>query len=291
MHLPDFDYVEPRSVGEACALLAEDPDGSAVFAGGTDVLVLLKEGLVACRRLVSLRRITELTTVECSERSGLVIGAMATVNQVARSEAVRRLYPGVIDAALSLAAEQVRNLATVGGNLCSAVPSADMAPVLLALGAQVRIASPAGERVLPLAKLFTGPRATVLQAGDVLVAIEVPPQRAATGDASLRHGGRESLSLPLAIAAAVVTMDGDVCRHATIALGAVAPTPIIARSASARLGGTKLDAEALREAGEIACRESRPIDDLRAGRAYRLDLVRVLTQRAVLRAAGRAGRG
>ena len=291
MNLPDFEYLEPASVGEACALLAEDPDGSAVFAGGTDVLVNLKEGLVAYRRLVSLRRIENLARVECSESAGLVIGAMATVNQVARNEAVRRLYPGVIDAALSLAAEQVRNLATVGGNLCSAVPSADMAPVLLALGARVRIASPEGERLLPLAELFTGPRATVLQAVDVLVAVEVPPKRVATGDASLRHGGRESLSLPLAIAAAVVTMDGDVCRHAMIALGAVAPTPIVARSAGARLEGTKLDAEALREAGEIACRETRPIDDLRASRAYRLDLVRVLTQRAVLRAAARAGRG
>lgn len=291
MHLPEFDFVEPRSVGEACALLAEDPACSAVFAGGTDVLVNLKEGLVAYRRLVSLRRIDELARVECSESVGLIIGAMATVNQVARHEGVRRLYPGVVDAALSLAAEQVRNLATVGGNLCSAVPSADTAPVLLALAARARIVSRDGERVLPLAELFTGPRKTVLRPADVLVAVEVPPAAPSTGSASLRQGGRESLSLPLAIAAATVTIERGVCRQARIALGAVAPTPILVPSAAACLEGTTLDDESLHEAGEAACREARPIDDLRASRAYRLELVKVLTRRVVARAAERAARG
>ncbi len=291
MHLPELEYLEPASVGEACALLAEDPDGSVVFAGGTDLLVNLKEGLVAYRRLVSLHRIGELARVEWSEHSGLVIGAMATVNQVASDATVQRRYPGIVDAALSLAAEQVRNLATVGGNLCSAVPSADMAPILVALGGRVRVVSPTGERTIPLAGFFTGPRKTVLRPADVVVAVEVPPTTGATGDASLRHGGRESLSLPQAIAAAVVEMDGDVCRRATIALGAVAPTPIVAARAGAHLEGKRLTSEAVDEAGELASAAARPIDDLRAGKAYRLELVRVLTRRALVCAAERAGRG
>jgi len=150
MSLPEFEYFEPASVGEACALLAEGPPTGVVYAGGTDILVLLKEGLASYRRLVSLRRVAELGAITFSERTGLSIGAMATVNQVAAHAAVVRHYPGLVDAALSLAAEQVRNLATVVGNLCSAVPSADTAPILLALDARVRVASPAGERTIAL---------------------------------------------------------------------------------------------------------------------------------------------
>ncbi|MFH1178083.1 MAG: xanthine dehydrogenase family protein subunit M [Acidobacteriota bacterium] len=291
MRLPPFEYLEPRSVAEACALLAQDPEGSAVFAGGTDLLVNLKERLVTYRRLIALQRIAGLGEIGFSEAEGLRIGAIATVNQVARHEAIGRHYPGIVDAASSLAAEQVRNLATVGGNLCSAVPSADLAPVLLALGARVRVVSPAGERLIPLRELFTGPRATVLGRTDLLVAIEVPPAAAGVSSASMRQGGRESLSLPWAIAAAAVTMEGDICAEATVALGAVAPTPIIAAGVGELLAGRSLTAELLVEAGEIAAAAARPIDDLRASKVHRLELVRVLTRRALARAAERAGKG
>jgi carbon-monoxide dehydrogenase medium subunit len=288
MNLPEFEYFEPRDVGEACALLAADPAGSAVFAGGTDILVNLKEGLVSHRRLVSLRRIEALSRIEFSPERGLLIGAMATVSDVARHTDVARSFPGIVDAAMSLAAEQVRNLATVAGNVCSAVPSADMAPILLALGARVRLASRAGERVVPLADFFTGPRTTVLAPGEVMVTIEVPPKPAGTGDASLRQGGREALSLPLAGAAAAVTMANGVCTRATVALGAVAPTPIVAGAVGEFLAGRQLTPDVLREAGELAAAAARPIDDLRASKAYRLELVRVLTARSIARAAARA---
>ena len=121
----EFEFAEPASIGEACALLAEDPEGSAVFAGGTDILVDLKAGLKHHRRLVSLGHIEELKSIEISGDGGLSIGAMATVNMVARHEGVKEQFPGINDAAMSLAAEQVRNQATVAGNLCMAVPSAD----------------------------------------------------------------------------------------------------------------------------------------------------------------------
>ena len=288
MRLPEFDYLEPTSTAEACALLAEDPEGSAVFAGGTDLLVDLKVGREKYRRLISLRRIPELRRVEFSPDRGLTIGAMATVNDVIRQEAVRRHYPGLHDAARGLAAEQVRNLATVGGNLCRALPCADTAPILLALGAALRVLSPRGERTIPIETFFVGPRTTVLGPGDVLTAIEVAAPRAGRGTASVRQGRRRSLALALAQAAVVLDMDGAVCREARIALGAVAPLPLLATRASDFLAGKSPDPGVLAEVGELAAAESLPIDDVRASREYRLDLVKVLTRRAVATAVERA---
>jgi len=288
MRLPDFDYLEPRSVAEACAMLAEDPEHSAVFAGGTDVLVDLKLGAAAYRRLVSLRRIGELDQIGFDERAGLSIGAMATVSRVAGDDRVRRHYPGIVEAANCIAAVQVRNLATVTGNLCAAVPSADMAPILLAHGAKLRVVSTEGERVIPAGRFFTGPRRTVLGPTDVMVAVEVPPPAAGSGDANLRQGGRVALSLPMAAVAAVVGMDGEVCTQAAVALGAVAPTPILVPGVGEHLGGKPLTAEVLQRAAELAAADARPISDVRASREYRLELVKVLTRRVLTRAAERA---
>jgi len=289
MGLPEFEFLEPTSVGEACALLAES-DGSAAFAGGTDVLIDLTEGRIVYRRLVSLRRIPELARIETTAAGGVTIGATATVNQVASHAAVRERFPGIVDAALSLAADQVRNLATVAGNLCAAVPSADMAPILLAHDAALRVVSPVGERTVPLRQFFTGPRATVLAPGDVVVAVEVPPPPSDSGGSSLRQGGRGSLSLAMAAVAAVVVIESGICSAASIALGAVAPTPRLAVEAGDGLVGTRLSEADLAAAGRAAATAAQPIDDVRATRAYRLELVEVLTRRAVRTAAERAVR-
>jgi carbon-monoxide dehydrogenase medium subunit len=289
----DFEFVQPDSVDEACALLAEDPDGSAVFAGGTDILVDLKAGLKHHRRLVSLGRIEELRAIELIAGGGLRIGATATISKIARHQGIKEGFPGINDAAMSLAAEQVRNQATVAGNLCMAVPSADMAPILLAPillahGAAMRVVSPTGERAVALREFFIGPRETVLEPADVVIAIDVPAPAANTGDASLRQGGRVSLSLPMAAAAAVVVMEGTTCREAAVALGAVAPTPILATAAGEAVAGKELSEDVLREAGELASAAATPIDDLRATKEYRLELVKVLTRRVLRAAAERA---
>ena len=134
-------------------MLAEDPEGSAPFAGGTDVLVHLRGGAFPRRRLISLNVIEELHDIGYSDETGLKIGAMVTVNRIARNESVRESYPGIVEAAMCLAADQVRNQATVAGNLCMAVPSADMAPILTAHGASLRVASPEGERIVPIRPL------------------------------------------------------------------------------------------------------------------------------------------
>jgi carbon-monoxide dehydrogenase medium subunit len=288
MSMREFDFVEPDSVSEACSLLSEDPGGSAVFAGGTDILVDLKAGARRLRRLVSLGRIEELKGIEISPDGGLKIGAMTTVNQVARHEGVMERFPGINDAAMSLAAEQVRNQATVAGNLCMAVPSADMAPILLAHNATLQVASPTGLRSIPLCRLFVGPRKTILEPADIVVAIEVQAPASGTGAASMRQGGRVSLSLPMASVAAVVVMDEKVCRDATLALGAVAPTPVVATEASDVLAGQELTEEILAEAGERAASAAMPIDDIRATKEYRLELLKVLTRRVLRVAAERA---
>jgi len=230
----------------------------------------------------------ELKEIELAADGALQIGATATINSVARHHGIKERFPGINDAAMSLAAEQVRNQATVAGNLCMAVPSADMAPILLAHGAAMRVVSPAGERAVPLREFFVGPRETVLEPADVVVAIDVPPPEPGTGDASLRQGGRVSLSLPMAAAAAVVVMDGKMCRGATVALGAVAPTPIVALAAGEAVAGKELSEDVLREAGERAAEAAVPIDDLRATKEYRLELVKVLTRRVLQAAADRA---
>ena len=284
----DFDFVEPASVSEACSLLAEDPEGSVVFAGGTDILVDLKADLRRPGRLVSLGRIGELRGIEIDGDGGLRIGAMTSVNQVARDEGVKQRFPGINDAAMSLAAEQVRNQATVAGNLCMAVPSADMAPILLAHNAAMRVVSPDGERSIPLQELFIGPRQTVLEPADIVVAIEVPAPAPGTGASSIRQGGRVSLSLPMASAATVLVMDGKVCREATVALGAVAPIPIVAKEAGDAVVGRELTEDVLDDAAERAAAAATPIDDIRATKEYRLELVRVLTRRVLLAAEERA---
>jgi carbon-monoxide dehydrogenase medium subunit len=238
--------------------------------------------------LVSLGRISELAGIEIGGDGRLTIGAMTTVNQVARDEGVKQHFPGINDAAMSLAAEQVRNQATVAGNLCMAVPSADMAPILLAHGAAMRVVSPDGERSVPLAEFFVGPRQTTLDATDIVVAIEVPAPAPGTGASSIRQGGRVSLSLPMASAATVLVMDGKVCREAAVALGAVAPIPIVAKEAGDAVVGRELTEKTLDEAAELAAAAATPIDDIRATKEYRLELVKVLTRRVLAAAAERA---
>ncbi len=294
MKLPPFNYFEPESVADACALLDWDPDGSAICAGGTDILVNLKQGTAAIKRLVSLHRIESLYRIDHDSTKGLEIGAMATVNQVLHHPAVVSFYPGICDAARSLAADQVRNRATVVGNLASAVPSADMAPILLAHGAQLRVYSDDRERVIPLAEFFTAPRQTVLEPAEVIVAISLGPPPPLSGSASQRQGGRAALSLPIAGAAAWVCLDQNdhqTLSAATLALGAVAPTPIIASAVGEFVTGKQLTPEVLQQAGELASAASKPIDDLRGSCQYRHELVKVLSARVLASAAERAGRG
>jgi len=288
MRIADFEYHTPDTLSEACALLARYARKACVLAGGTDLLVDLKSEMVAYEHIVSLKKVSELKKISFDRKSGLSIGALATHNDLAADRIILRNYPELSEAALTLASPQVRNKGTVGGNICSAVPSADMPPLLIAMNASVRLVGPRGGRTVLLKDFFTGPRKTVRRNGEILTHILVPPKPAGAGACYLKFALRDATALAVVGVAAAVLLKKGVCTGARIVLGAVAPTPLAAGKASAGLIGRKIDDTVADEAGRTARNECTPISDVRGSAEYRRSLVEILTKRAVIKAAERA---
>lgn len=288
MRLRRFEYHTPRSLEEACRLLAEHSESASILAGGTDLLVDLKEETIFWDHLVSLKNITEVRGISFNVDTGLRIGASATLNAVARSEIVKRHYPGLAEAAGSVGGTQIRNRGTIGGNVCSAVPSADIPPILLTLDAKLTLISTEGECVLPASDFFTGPRETVRKPSEILVNVIVPPPEEGSGSCYLKFGLRDSSALAVVGVAAAVIMQDDRCLSGKIALGAVSPTPVLAQKASAELKDVVVTKDLAMKLGAIAREECKPISDIRGSEKYRRDLVQTLTSRALLTAVERA---
>jgi carbon-monoxide dehydrogenase medium subunit len=249
MEIADFIYHRPADIHAAWTLLAELGSDAHVLAGGTEVLVDLKQHTFGTRHLVSLRDLAELREIRVDDR-GLYIGSMATHETIVRSDVVRRTFPALSDAAATLAAVQVRNRGTIGGNFCSAVPSADLPPICIAAGAEVILAGPDGERAVAAETFFEGPRQTVRKHEELLLGILIPR--------SAWHPGTGA-----------------------VVLGAVHPVPLLAETASSSTVGHSLSPELSRAVGEIAAGECSPISDVRGSAEYRRELVRVLTVRAL----------
>ena len=290
MRLPHFDYAAPTTLEEALRLLAEKGPDARVLAGGTDLIIRMRYGIIKPSAIIHLGGIAELKTIAYKPKTGLAIGAAATLAEVAAHPDIRRRYPAVAYAAGETANVQVRNLGTVGGNLCNAAPSADNAPTLMALGAEMILAGLQGERRVPLDQFFKGPGQTVLRPGEILTAIQVPPMPPHSG-ASYQHvsaRGRVDISAVCVGAAAVFA--GETCQEVRIVLGAVGPTPLRALQTESLVRGKPFTAELIGQAGEKAAEESRPITDVRASADYRKQMVGVLTRRALLEAQKRAGR-
>ena len=277
-----FEYIEPSSIAEIVALLARYGPQARILAGGTDVLTALKEGWERPEWIISLGRIPDLATIWYDEREGLRIGALATVRSVETAPVVRSHYPALAAAAGTLASVQIRNLATVAGNICRASPSADMAPILVALQAEVRLVGPAGERIVPLGSFFVGPGRTVLGRDELLTEILVPPLGLSAGAAYIKHSPRRAMDLAVVGVAVVVALDCAICRDARIVLGAVAPIPLRARLAEQVLIGYQVTPALAEEAGRLAADEAQPISDVRGSAGYRRAMVALLTKRAVL---------
>ncbi|MCL4458935.1 MAG: xanthine dehydrogenase family protein subunit M [Chloroflexi bacterium] len=278
-----FECLEPHSLEEALSLLAEYGGKAKPLAGGTDLLVDLKLGRLTIPYIVNLKRIPGLGRIEPAA-GGLGIGALATVGAVEILPLIQRRWAMLAQAAHCLGSPQVRNIATVAGNLCRAAPSADMAPVLLALDASVEIASLSGRRVVPLEKFFRGPGATILEPQELLTAIYVSDLPPGTAGVYLKLGPRRAMDLAIVGVAALLRVQEGVCRGVRIALGAVAPTPLWARRAEEVVEGRSLDDDVLEMAGEVAAEESRPISDIRASATYRRAMVKVLVKRALSQA-------
>jgi carbon-monoxide dehydrogenase medium subunit len=280
MIIPEFEYLAPQSLPEACALLAQYGDSAKVLAGGSDVLVKMKDGLIKPVYLVSLKNLESLKAIRYEKGAGVIIGARATHNEVMNSSVLQEKYRSVCEAAHSMAADQIRNIGTIGGNLANAVPSADLPPILIALDARVRIVGTAGDRTMPLEEFFLGPGKTALGSGEILTEIIIPDQPT-TGSNYLKFGLRRAGALAVAGVASSVTVSDGACQDVRIVLGAVAPTPMRARQAESALCGNKFSRELIAEAAKAAAAEAKPITDIRGSIEYRRNLVEVLTRRSL----------
>lgn len=283
MYLPDFEYYAPQSVAEACKLLTQYGDRVKVICGGTDLIPKMKHGVLAPEIMVSIKKIDSLKKIEYVPGQGVVIGAANTHNDLVFSEVLQQKYCSVSNAAQTMAANQVRHAGTVGGNIVSAVPSADLPPILIALNATVKIAGPNGERTLPLEDVFTGPGKTVVAKDEILTEIVIPEQKM-TGSTYHKFALRKAGALAVVGVAVAVQVENGIIKDARIALGAVAPTPIRAKKAEEFLKGKAISEELFEEAGKIASSESKPITDFRASEEYRRDLVRIYTKRGLKKA-------
>ena len=283
-----FEYFEPRTLPEAAGILADAQGKASLLAGGTDLLVEIKEHIRQPDYVVNLKRIPGLDGLEFDSAHGLRIGALATARTVETSPVIAQHYAGLAAAVRELGSIQVRNRATVVGNLCRASPSADTAPPLLADDARIRIFGPRGERELPLGEFFTGPGKTVLALGEIVVSLSLPSPLPHTGKVYIKHGRRKAMELATVGIAVSLTLDGSRCQAVRIVLGAVAPTPIRARAAEAVLHGVAIDEAVIQAAALAAMNEARPISDVRSSADYRRQMVKIQTARALRAAYERA---
>lgn len=279
-----FELLQPTSTGEAIGLLAKHGARASLLAGGTDLLVEIKESIRAPDVVIDAKHIPGLRECAVSPRDGLRFGALVTAREIETSAEVQADYRGVWQAVRELGSIQIRNRATIAGNVCRASPSADTLPPLIADGASVTILGASGERTILLEAFFTGPGKTVLRGDEIVTGFLVPAPPPGTGKCYIKHGRRKAMELATVGVAVTLTMAGGVCSNVRIALGAVAPTPIRARKAEAVLKGVKPDAAAIAECARMAASETSPISNIRGSAGYRRAMVDELTQRAVLAA-------
>jgi carbon-monoxide dehydrogenase medium subunit len=278
-----------------------------LIAGGTDVIVMIKQKAIAPEALISLQGIPGLDRIQYN--GSLSIGPMVTHRAIEKSEVIRKNFSALADAVDDLGSVQIRNVATIGGNLCTAAPSADTATPLLVLGTQVKIKSAKEERTVPIEEFFKGPGESVLNPGEMVKELSIPEPLPNTGSAYYKLQRRLALDLPILGVSVLLSLDKNkvtcsdllctaspisailhkmeedeiVCKDVRIALGVAAPTPMRASKAEALLRGKKLSDELLEEAADIACREAQPRDSLRGEAWYRKDMVRVLVKRMAMK--------
>ena len=289
--MPRFDYLEPQTLDEAHSMLQQHGDRARIVAGCTDFLVRWRTGFWTPDFVVNLLHIPGLNMIRFDPIDGLRIGALVTIQDLEDHPAVREHYPALATGATSFAGVQVRNLATVGGNVCNASPAGDTLPALLALDTQCRINGPAGERWLPLDQLFAGPGRTNLQPAEILTEFHLPAPPPNSGSLYIKHSPRGAMDISAVGVASSVSLEspGGPCVAAGIALGAVAPAVIRVPSAEAMLQGQALTPALINAAAEEAQRVATPIDDVRATGNYRKAIVAVLTRRTLQHAASIAG--
>jgi CO/xanthine dehydrogenase FAD-binding subunit len=289
MSLAHFAYLAPLTLSEVVAHLSARKADASVLAGGTDLLPLIGKGVVKPGVLISLRRIAELRPITFDPEQGLTIGATARISELLAHEAVARHYPALAHAASQTATVQIRNMATIAGNICNARPCADNVPALVARGARVELLSERGGRTLDLEDVILAPGKTAIEPDELLVRIRVPAPPVRSGVSYQCISARSRVDLTSVSVAVYLVRADDTIREARIVLGAVAPKPLRARKAEGLLVGQVLTESLVAAAGEAAVSEARPITDIRASAQWRRKMVFVLTRRAIAESMERSG--
>ncbi|MFC1866790.1 FAD binding domain-containing protein [Thermodesulfobacteriota bacterium] len=280
--LKKFEYRKPKNVEEVVCLLEKHHKDAKILAGGTDLLVAMKKGVCTPRHIINLKGVKGLDQIEYSEEErALKIGALVTIASLLRSQVVKDKFSLLWEGSSLLASPQVKNMATVGGNICNASPAADLPPALIALGAEGKICGPHGERKMPIEDIFKGPGKTVLQSDELLAEVKVPlPSRRALGKYTKYNPGRMSDLAFVNVATLLEMKTGTkTCNKARIVLGAVAEIPMRAFKAEEYLQGKVVNENTIDHAGTLASEEARPIDDLRGSAWYRREMVKILVQK------------
>jgi carbon-monoxide dehydrogenase medium subunit len=285
-----FEYLEPQTVEEALSLLRKYSDRAKVCAGGTDLVVQMRGRVLNPQFVISIAGIRELDYLRMEDGEGLRIGCLTTIRTIEQSPELQGGFRMLPEVARQFGSIAIRNVATIGGNLCNALPSADTAPMLIALSARVKLVTTDGERIVPLEDFFTGPGKTVLQAEELMVEIQVPPPPPQTAGAYLKYTRRGGEELAVVGVATVVTCGSKNggCTDARIVLGTVVPAPMRTKEAEAILKGKMVDDELIEKAAGIAAEESRPRDSIRGSADYRREMVRILTRDALKQSFQRA---
>ena len=281
--LPKFEYVAPKTLKEAVDFLAKHKKAALLLAGGTDLLLNMKRRAVVPQYLVALKSIPGLDAITDKKGQGLRIGALATIHAVETSPEVKRKYAILSQAAATLGSIQIRNLGTVVGNVCSALPSADMVPSLVALGAQVKIINGGEEKLVPVEEFITNVGKTILAADEIVEELQVPPLPSHSGGTYIKYAQRGAKALGICNVATWIALDREICTEAKICLGAVGQTPIRAVEAESVLKGNPFTPETAKAAAQKASEEAQPRSSpLRGSAEYRKTTVGALTQRALL---------
>ena len=284
------EFTTPKTLDEAVQVMASKGDRARALAGGTDLLVQLRGGRRSADLVVDVKDIPELNEISYSPDSGLTIGAAAPCYRIYQNEDVVSKYPGLVDSASLIGSIQIQGRASFGGNLCNSAPSADAIPPMIALGAVANIVGTNGTRQVAVEDFCTGPGRNVLEAGEILVSINVPAPKAGSGANYLRFIPRNEMDIAVAGVGSAVVLDdsGQNFVSARIALASVAPIPVFCQEAGASLAGKPVSDESIEEAARLAMADAKPITDMRGTIRQRVHLVGVLTRRTLNNAVRRA---
>lgn len=289
--MKNFEYLEPTSIAEACALLKQNGDEAKIFAGGAHLTILMKQGLYQPRALINIKKIAELKGIRCSDAE-LSIGALVTHRELETSALVRDKFPVLCEAEREVANIRVRHMGTVGGNLASGEPLTDLSQIFIALDGKVKIAGPNGERTIPVQELFLDFYTTSLADDEIITEVMIPLLPKKSGIEYLRFSSSSVVDKPAAGVAVRLTLEpaNEMTQLARVVLGCVGATPVRARRAEEILTGKPVSLDSAVEAGKAASQECDPISDLRGSADYKRAIVGTLVTRAAVKAYERAMR-